>query len=49
LGVNVSATSGSGTLAGEVQFKMQYPIAVNTTESNVSDYEVADGIWFHIT
>ena len=49
LGVNVSATSGSGTLAGEVQFSMQYPIAVNDTESNVSAYEVANGLWFHIT
>lgn len=49
LGVEVSATSGSGTAAGEVQFKMEYPIAVHTTESSVSDYEVADGIWFHIT
>jgi hypothetical protein len=46
VGVNVSATSGTGTLAGEVQFSMQYPIAVNDTESNVSSYEVDGGIWF---
>jgi hypothetical protein len=46
VGVNVSATSGSGTLAGEVQFSMQYPIAVNDTEANVSSYEVDGGIWF---
>ena len=42
LGIVVSA--GSNT--GEAEFKMQYPIAVSS--STPTDYQVANGMWFHI-
>lgn len=46
---DVGVVVASGASSGDVTFKMQYPIAVNATEANVSDYEVDGGMWFHIS
>lgn len=43
LGVTVASTA----TAGEAEFKMEYPIAVDSTTP--TDYQVADALWFDIS